>query len=30
VTLISCWPYSTFTNRIVVVAVPLFGGSANG
>jgi sortase A len=30
VTLISCWPYSTFTNRIVVVAVPLFGGSVNG
>ncbi len=25
VTLISCWPYSTFTSRIVVVAVPLFG-----
>ena len=30
VTLISCWPYSTFTNRIVVVAVPLFGEGANG
>jgi LPXTG-site transpeptidase (sortase) family protein len=30
VTLISCWPYSTFTNRIVVVAVPLFGGDAHG
>ena len=29
VTLISCWPYSTFTNRIIVVAVPLFGGSVN-
>lgn len=30
VTLISCWPYSTFTNRIVVVAAPLFSGGANG
>ena len=30
VTLISCWPYSTFTNRIVVVAVPLFGGDVHG
>jgi sortase A len=30
VTLISCWPYYTFTHRIVVVAVPLFGGSVHG
>ena len=30
VTLISCWPYFTFTSRIVVVAVPLFGGGVNG
>ena len=30
VTLISCWPYSTFTNRIVVVAVPASGGGAHG
>jgi LPXTG-site transpeptidase (sortase) family protein len=30
VTLISCWPYTTFINRIVVVAVPLFGGGVNG
>lgn len=30
VTLISCWPYSTFTSRIVVVAVPLFGGGVDG
>ena len=30
VTLISCWPYVTFTSRIVVVAVPLFGGGVNG
>lgn len=30
VTLISCWPYYTFTNRIVVVAVPLFGGGIDG
>ena len=30
VTLISCWPYSTFTSRIVVVAVPLFGGGVHG
>jgi LPXTG-site transpeptidase (sortase) family protein len=26
VTLISCWPYATFTNRIVIIAVPLSGG----
>lgn len=30
VTLISCWPYSTFTSRIVVVAVPLFDGGIDG
>ncbi len=30
VTLISCWPYSTFTSRIVVVAVPLLGGGVHG
>jgi LPXTG-site transpeptidase (sortase) family protein len=30
VTLISCWPYSTFTSRIVVVAVPLLGGDSHG
>ena len=30
VTLISCWPYSTFTSRIIVVAVPLFGGGTHG
>jgi sortase A len=30
VTLISCWPYYTFTSRIVVVAVPLLGGGVHG
>ena len=30
VTLISCWPYYTFTNRIVIVAVPLFDGGVHG
>ena len=30
VTLISCWPYTTFTNRIIVVAVPLFGEGTHG
>ena len=30
VTLISCWPYSTFTSRIIIVAVPLFSGGASG
>ena len=30
VTLISCWPYSTYSNRIIVVAVPLFGGGPGG
>jgi LPXTG-site transpeptidase (sortase) family protein len=26
VTLISCWPYATFTSRIVVIALPVPGG----
>jgi LPXTG-site transpeptidase (sortase) family protein len=30
VTLISCWPYSTYTSRIIVVAVPTFGGGTGG
>jgi sortase A len=30
VTLISCWPYFTFANRIIIVAVPLFGRGING
>lgn len=30
VTLISCWPYFTFTSRIIVVAVPLFGVGGDG
>ena len=30
VTLISCWPYYTFTSRIVVVAVPLFNEGVYG
>lgn len=30
VTLISCWPYTTYTSRIVIVAVPLFGEGTNG
>jgi LPXTG-site transpeptidase (sortase) family protein len=30
VTLISCWPYSTFTSRIIIVAVPMFGGGTGG
>jgi sortase A len=30
VTLISCWPYSTFTSRIVVIAVPEFNGGTGG
>jgi sortase A len=29
-TLISCWPYATNANRIVIIAVPLAEGSANG
>jgi LPXTG-site transpeptidase (sortase) family protein len=30
VTLISCWPYSTYTSRIIVVAVPMPGGGTGG
>lgn len=30
VTLISCWPYSSFTSRIVIVAVPVSGGGIDG
>jgi sortase A len=30
VTLVSCWPYSTFTSRIIVVAVPVGSGGAGG
>lgn len=30
VTLISCWPYSTYANRIIVVAVPLNNGGTGG
>jgi len=30
VTLISCWPYATFTSRIIIVAVPVPGGGASG
>ena len=30
VTLISCWPYSTFTSRIIVVALPVPGGGTGG
>jgi len=30
VTLISCWPYATNANRIVVIAEPFFGGDAIG
>jgi sortase A len=30
VTLISCWPYATNANRIVVIAVPMFGGDQIG
>jgi LPXTG-site transpeptidase (sortase) family protein len=26
VTLISCWPYATYTNRIVIIAAPVSGG----
>ena len=29
VTLISCWPYATYTNRIVIVAVPLSEGGGS-
>lgn len=28
VTLVSCWPYTTFTHRIVVIAVPLPSGGS--
>jgi LPXTG-site transpeptidase (sortase) family protein len=30
VTLISCWPYSTYTSRIIVVAVPMPSGGTGG
>jgi sortase A len=30
VTLISCWPYSTYTSRIVIVALPTNPGGAGG
>ena len=30
VTLISCWPYATFTNRIVILAFPVYGGGIIG
>ena len=30
VTLISCWPYATFTNRIVIIALPVSGGGVIG
>lgn len=30
VTLVSCWPYTTYTNRIVVIAVPVYGGWTGG
>lgn len=30
VTLISCWPYSTYTSRIIVIAVPMSGGGSGG
>jgi LPXTG-site transpeptidase (sortase) family protein len=30
VTLISCWPYATYTNRIVIIAVPVSGGGGIG
>lgn len=30
VTLISCWPYATFTNRIVIIAHPVAGGGNPG
>jgi sortase A len=30
VTLISCWPYTTYSNRILVIAVPMFGGGTGG
>lgn len=30
VTLISCWPYSTYTSRIVIVALPAYRGGTGG
>ena len=30
VTLITCWPYSTYTSRIIVVAVPVSSGGSGG
>jgi sortase A len=30
VTLVSCWPYSTYTSRIIVVALPINGGGTGG
>lgn len=30
VTLISCWPYSTYSSRIIVVALPVSGGATDG
>lgn len=30
VTLVSCWPYSTYTSRIIVVALPMFAGGTGG
>lgn len=30
VTLISCWPYATNANRIVIIAVPAWSGDQNG
>jgi sortase A len=30
VTLISCWPYATNANRIIIIAVPFSSGDANG
>ena len=30
VTLVSCWPYATYSSRIIVVALPLYGGGTGG
>lgn len=31
VTLVSCWPYSSFTSRIIIIAQPMmYGGGTNG
>jgi sortase A len=30
VTLISCWPYATYSKRIVIIAVPVSSGDENG